>query len=165
VVWPRGELHWAFVLIVLCCFFLCDLLCLPSRVSPREEAQIRLLRHLTRRRDGASNFKQKMKNFFRPHLLSNWDENWCASYLSDTESEKNIKKIWAKSENFGFLLVSWPCGELHRAFMLIVFCCFFLCDMLCLPSRVCPWEEAQVQLLRHLTQSRDGGLNFVQKIV
>jgi hypothetical protein len=49
--------------------------------------------------------------------------------------------------------------------VLIVFCCFFLCDMLCLPSRVCPWEEAQIQLLRHLTQSWDGGLNFMQKIV
>jgi hypothetical protein len=46
-----------------------------------------------------------------------------------------------------------------------VLCCFFLCDMLCLPSQVCPWEEAQIQLPMHLTQSQDGGLNFAQKIV
>jgi hypothetical protein len=33
------------------------------------------------------------------------------------------------------------------------------------PSWVCPWEEAQIRLLRHLTQSQDGALNFVLKIV
>jgi hypothetical protein len=32
-------------------------------------------------------------------------------------------------------------------------------------SLVCRREEAQFQLLRHLTQSRDGVLNFVLKIV
>jgi hypothetical protein len=36
---------------------------------------------------------------------------------------------------------------------------------LCLPSRVCPWEDAQIQLLWHLTQSPDGRLNFMLKIV
>jgi hypothetical protein len=32
-------------------------------------------------------------------------------------------------------------------------------------SQVCRREEAQIQLLTHLTQSRDGALNFVLKIV
>jgi hypothetical protein len=44
-------------------FFRCDPLCLPSRVFPRVEAQIRLLRHLTQSRDGASNFNQKNVEF------------------------------------------------------------------------------------------------------
>jgi hypothetical protein len=44
-------------------FFRCDLLCFPSRVFRRVEAQIRLLRHLTRSRDGASNFNQKNVEF------------------------------------------------------------------------------------------------------
>jgi hypothetical protein len=44
-------------------FFHCDLLCLPSQVFPRVEAQIRLLRHLTQSRDGASNFNQKNVEF------------------------------------------------------------------------------------------------------
>jgi hypothetical protein len=46
-------------------FFRCDLLCLPSRVFPRVEAQIRLLRHLTQSRDGASNFNQKNVEFLK----------------------------------------------------------------------------------------------------
>jgi hypothetical protein len=46
-------------------FFRCALLCLPSRVFQRVEAQIRLLRHLTQSRDGASNFNEKMWNFYR----------------------------------------------------------------------------------------------------
>jgi hypothetical protein len=88
VAWSRGELCWAFVLIVLCCFFLYDLLCLPSRCCPREEAQIWLLRHFTQSRDGALDFVLKLWIFYRPHLVSNGAENWCASYLSDTKLEK-----------------------------------------------------------------------------
>jgi hypothetical protein len=159
VVWPPGELHWAFMQIVLCCFFLCNLLCPPSRVYPQEEAQIWLLRHLTQSRDGALNFMLKLSNFYRPHLLSNWAKNWCAS-LIDIELEK-YKKIRAKGAKFGFLLVAWPRGELRCAFVLIVLCCFFHCLLLCLPSRVCQWIEAEIQLLSHLTQSRDGALNFM----
>jgi hypothetical protein len=106
-------------------FFRCDLLCLPSRVFPRVEAQIRLLRHLTQSRDGASNFNQK---------------------------------------NVEFQQVPWPRDGLRWAFVQIVLCCFFLCDLLCLPRRVCPREEAQVRLLRHLTQTRDGALNFMLKL-
>jgi hypothetical protein len=33
------------------------------------------------------------------------------------------------------------------------------------PSQVCPWQEAQIRLLRHLTRTRDGALNFMLKIV
>jgi hypothetical protein len=78
---------------------------------------------------------------------------------------KNIKKIRAKCAKFRFLIVAWPRGELRWAFVLIVLCCFFLYDLRCLPSRVCPWEEAQIRLRRHLTQSQDGALNLVLKIV
>jgi hypothetical protein len=80
---------------LLCCFFLCDMLCLPSRVYPWEEAQVQLLRHLTQSRDGGLNFVQNFLNLYRPHLLSNWAENWCASNLSDAESKK-ISKTTSK---------------------------------------------------------------------
>jgi hypothetical protein len=46
-------------------------------------------------------------------------------------------------------------------------CCVvsYFVILLCLPSWVCPCEEAQIRLLRYLTQSRDGALNFELKIV
>jgi uncharacterized protein YbdZ (MbtH family) len=161
---PRGELRWAFVVIVLCCFFLYDLLCLPSRCCPREEAQIWLLRHFTQSRDGALDFVLKLWIFYRPHLVSNGAENWCASYLSVTKLEKKLKKIRARSAKLGFVLVASPRGELCWAFLLIVLCCVFLRDLLCLSSQCCPREEAQIWLLRHFTQSRDGALDFVLKL-
>jgi hypothetical protein len=54
---------------------------------------------------------------------------------------------------------------LRLAFVLIMLWCFFPCDLLCLPTRVCPWEEAQIRLLRHRIESRDCALNFERKIV
>jgi hypothetical protein len=33
------------------------------------------------------------------------------------------------------------------------------------PSQVYPWEEAQIRLLRHITWSQDGTLNFILKIM
>jgi hypothetical protein len=53
----------------------------------------------------------------------------CMSYII----RKKYQKIRVKSAKFRFLLVVWPCGELCWAFVLIVLCCFFLYDMLCLP--------------------------------
>jgi hypothetical protein len=119
----HSELRWAFVPIVLCCFFLCDLLCLPSAVSSWEEAQIRHLRHLTKCPDGALNFVLKLWNFYRPLLLSNWAENWCASCLSDTESEKvsknksKIYKIWISTS----ALTPWWAPLSFRADRVVVF--------------------------------------------
>jgi hypothetical protein len=81
------------------------------------------------------------------------------------QNQRKYQKIGAKSAKFGFLLVVWPCRELRWAFMLIMLWCFFHCDLLWLPSRVCPWEEAQNRLLSHLTESRDGAFNFELKIV
>jgi hypothetical protein len=43
-------------------------------------------------------------------------------------------------------------------------CYFFLCNLFCLPRQVCPRADAQNQLLRHLTQSRVGALNFMLKL-
>jgi hypothetical protein len=98
---------------------------LPRRVCPREEAQVRLLRHLTQTRDGALNVMLKLWNFYRPHLLSNWAENCCASYLSDIESEK-YQKIRAKGAKFWFQQVPWPRGGLRWSFVLIVLCFSFV---------------------------------------
>jgi hypothetical protein len=44
--------------------------------------------------------------------VSNGAENWCASYLIVTKSEKILKKIRARSAKFGFVLVASHHGEL-----------------------------------------------------
>jgi hypothetical protein len=38
--------------------------------------------------------------------VSNGAKNWCASYLSDTESKKKYQEIRAKSAKFEFLQVA-----------------------------------------------------------
>jgi hypothetical protein len=104
-----------------------------SQVCPWEETQIRLLRDLTRTRDGALNFVLKIVEFLQatPSTQLSW-KLLCFLFKSYI-IRKNIKKIRAKSAKFGFLLVVWPRGEVRWAFVLIVLCCFFLCDLLCLP--------------------------------
>jgi hypothetical protein len=92
---------------------------------------------------------KQMWNFYRPHLLLDGAKNCCAS-LSDTGSEKYHKnkskkyKIWISTS----VVTPWQAPLNFRADRVVF---FFLCDLLCLPSRFCPREEAQIQLLMHLT--------------
>jgi hypothetical protein len=64
----------------------------------------------------------KLWNFYRPHLLSNWPENWCAS-LIDTESEKYQKntskkcKIWISTS----ALTPWWAPLSFRADRVLLF--------------------------------------------
>jgi hypothetical protein len=163
VPWPRGGLRWAFVLIVFCYFFRCDLLCLPSRISPREEGQIPILRHLTQSWDGALNFELKLVEFqlATPSVQLSWKlvcfHEWYRITKKYQKNQSKKCKIWISTSG----LTPWWAPLSFRADRAVLFLSLWSAI---LPRRVWPREEAQVRLLRHLTQTWDGALNFMLKL-